>query len=76
VLQAVLAELTDFFNQSSAYPIYGFIFPLGSTLGPLIGGFFSNLATKYPAYFGYGFLESYPYFPPGFVCACLALLGF
>ncbi|KAJ7153534.1 major facilitator superfamily domain-containing protein [Mycena crocata] len=76
VFQAVLAELTDSTNQASAYPLYGCIYPLGSTLGPLVSGFSSNLATKYPGYFGYSFLESYPYFIPGLICALLAMLGF
>ncbi|KAF7360739.1 MFS general substrate transporter [Mycena venus] len=76
VYQTILAEITDSTNQAIAYPIYGGIYPLGATLGPLIGGFFSNLATKYPKYFGYSFLEEHPYFPPGFICACLALTGF
>ncbi|KAJ7710456.1 hypothetical protein B0H17DRAFT_1123602 [Mycena rosella] len=49
-------------NQGTAYPIFGGIYPLGATVGPLIGGFFSNVAMKYPKYFGYSFLESYPYF--------------
>ncbi|KAJ7889955.1 major facilitator superfamily domain-containing protein [Mycena olivaceomarginata] len=76
VFQAVLAELTDSTNQASAYPIYGCIYPLGSTVGPLIGGFFSNMATKYPDYFGFDFLEEHPYFMPGIICALLASLGF
>jgi hypothetical protein len=76
VFQAVLAELTDSTNQASAYPIYGCIYPLGSTVGPLVGGFFSNMATKYPDYFGFDFLEEHPYFMPGIICALLASLGF
>ncbi|KAJ6579953.1 major facilitator superfamily domain-containing protein [Mycena vulgaris] len=60
VYQTILAELTDTTNRASAYPIYGGIYPLGATVGPLIGGFFSNLATKYPTYFGYSFLEAHP----------------
>ncbi|KAJ7669124.1 major facilitator superfamily domain-containing protein [Mycena rosella] len=76
VYQTILAELTDSTNQGTAYPIFGGIYPLGATVGPLLGGFFSNVATKYPKYFGYSFLESYPYFLPGFICALVALLGF
>ncbi|KAJ7464027.1 major facilitator superfamily domain-containing protein [Mycena latifolia] len=76
VYQTILAELTDSTNQATAYPIYGGIYPLGATVGPIIGGFLSNLAAKYPNYFGYSFLEAHPYFPPGFVCALIALLGF
>ncbi|KAJ7176108.1 MFS general substrate transporter [Mycena crocata] len=76
VYQTILTELTDSTNEASAYPVYSFIYPLGSTVGPMIGGFFSNLATRYPERLGYAFLESYPYFMPGFICALLALLGF
>ncbi|KAJ7465044.1 major facilitator superfamily domain-containing protein [Mycena latifolia] len=76
VYQVVLAEITDASNQASAYPVFGCIYPLGSTVGPLIGGFFSDMATNYPGYFGYSFLESYPYFLPGFFCASLVMLGF
>ncbi|KAJ7109654.1 hypothetical protein C8R43DRAFT_962521 [Mycena crocata] len=52
------------------------LYPLGSTLGPLISGFLSNLASKYPNYFGYSFLREYPYFIAGFICTLLAMLGF
>ncbi|KAF8172765.1 hypothetical protein K438DRAFT_2055416 [Mycena galopus ATCC 62051] len=76
VFQAALGELTDSTNQADAYPIYGCINSLGATLGPLNGGFFSVLATKYPKYFGYTFLETHSYFVPGLICALLALLGF
>ncbi|KAJ7667204.1 major facilitator superfamily domain-containing protein [Mycena rosella] len=70
VYQVVLGEITDFSNTPAAYPLFGCIYPLGSTIGPLIGGFFSNVS------FGYSFLESYPYFLPGFICACFSMLGF
>ncbi|KAJ7136766.1 major facilitator superfamily domain-containing protein [Mycena epipterygia] len=76
VYQTILAELTDSTNQATAYPIYGGIYPLGAIVGSLIGGFFSNLATKYPKYFGFSFLKAHPYFPPGFICSLVALTGF
>ncbi|KAJ7146081.1 major facilitator superfamily domain-containing protein [Mycena epipterygia] len=76
VYHIVLAEITDSTNQAGPYPIYGGISPLGSTIGPFIGGLFSNLATKYPECFRYRLLESYPYLMPGFICASLAMLGF
>ncbi|KAJ7039837.1 major facilitator superfamily domain-containing protein [Mycena alexandri] len=75
VYSAVLAELTDSTNQAIAYSVYGCIYPLGATVGPLIGGTFSNLATKYPDRFRHSFLQSYPYFAPGFICALFILLG-
>ncbi|KAJ7353376.1 hypothetical protein DFH08DRAFT_633189, partial [Mycena albidolilacea] len=75
VFQAVPAELTDSTNQAGAYSIYGCIYPLGSTVGPLIGGFFfSNMATKYPDYFDFKFLEEHHYFMPELICALLASL--
>ncbi|KAJ7270916.1 major facilitator superfamily domain-containing protein [Mycena rebaudengoi] len=76
VYQTILAELTDATNQAIAYPLYGCVYPLGATIGPLIGGFFSNAATKYPNYLGYSFVESHPYFLPGLVCASISMLGF
>ncbi|KAJ7470281.1 major facilitator superfamily domain-containing protein [Mycena latifolia] len=76
VYHAVLAELTDASNQSIAYPIYAFTYPFGSTIGPLIGGLFSNLGTKYPEYFGYDLILFHPYFVPNFVCSLLVMVGF
>jgi MFS family permease len=76
VYQTILTELTDATNQAIAYPLYGCVYPLGATIGPLIGGFFSNAATKYPNYLGYSFVESHPYFLPGLVCASISMLGF
>ncbi|KAJ7770519.1 major facilitator superfamily domain-containing protein [Mycena metata] len=75
VYSAVLAELTDSTNQAIAYSVYGCIYPLGATVGPLIGGTLSNLATRYPDRFRHTFLESYPYFAPGLMCALLILLA-
>jgi hypothetical protein len=46
-----------------------------SELGPLIGGSFSNLGTKYPS-LGYEFILTYPYFMPNFVCSLLVMAGF
>ncbi|KAJ7923367.1 major facilitator superfamily domain-containing protein [Mycena leptocephala] len=63
-------------GNTVAYPIYGGIYPLGATIGSLVGRFFSNLATKYPKYFGNNFLQEHPYFPPGVIAACVAMTGF
>ncbi|KAJ7908885.1 major facilitator superfamily domain-containing protein [Mycena leptocephala] len=65
VFHSILGELTDTSNQHRAYPIYGFIWPL-------LGGLFSNLDTRYPAYFGYEFIKRHPYFMPGFVSSGIA----
>ncbi|KAJ7445713.1 major facilitator superfamily domain-containing protein [Mycena galericulata] len=76
VYHAVLAEITDPSNEAIAYPLYSFTWPFGGTFGPLIGGSLSNLGTKYPKYFAYDFLLSYPYFMPNFVCSLLVMFGF
>ncbi|CCL99154.1 uncharacterized protein FIBRA_01169 [Fibroporia radiculosa] len=73
VIHSVLGELTDSTNQAIAFPIYGLFWPLGAIIGPLLGGTFSNPAERYPKYFDYDFLRSYPYFLPSFVAGCLSL---
>ncbi|KAJ7043197.1 major facilitator superfamily domain-containing protein [Mycena alexandri] len=75
VFHAALGELTDSSNQHIAYPIYGFIWPIGTIIGPLLGGLLSNLDTRYPAYFGFEIIKAHPYFAPGVVSACIAFLG-
>ncbi|KAJ7349215.1 major facilitator superfamily domain-containing protein, partial [Mycena albidolilacea] len=75
VYHAVLAEISDPSNSPVAYSLYAFTWPLGATIGPLIGGSFSNLGTKYPGYWGYDFILSRPYFMPNLVCALLVVVG-
>ncbi|KAH7909720.1 major facilitator superfamily domain-containing protein [Hygrophoropsis aurantiaca] len=75
VIHSVLGEITDATNQAVAFPIYGLIWPLGSIIGPLIGGSFSHPASKYPKLFGYEFLRNYPYFLPCFIAAAIAIVG-
>ncbi|TFY65498.1 hypothetical protein EVG20_g5566 [Dentipellis fragilis] len=75
VIHSVLGELTDSSNQAIAFPIYGLTWPLGAIIGPLIGGTFSNPATKFPQFFDYEFLRTYPYFLPGFIAAVTSVSG-
>jgi len=75
VYHAVVAEITDSSNSPRAYSLYAFVWPFGATIGPLIGGSFSNLGTKYPGYWGYDFILSHPYFMPNLVCAFIVVLG-
>ncbi|KAH6918730.1 major facilitator superfamily domain-containing protein [Coprinopsis sp. MPI-PUGE-AT-0042] len=79
VLHSVLGELTDATNQHAAFPIYALAWPLGSILGPLLGGSLADPAKRYPQIFKTPFLEKFPYFLPCFVAggmtfiaACLA----
>ncbi|KAF5358502.1 hypothetical protein D9756_001697 [Leucocoprinus leucothites] len=81
VLHSVLGELTDQSNQAIAFPIYGLFWPLGSIVGPLIGGTLANPAEKFPHIFGsVAFLRQYPYFLPcffsGFVAFCTTVFAY
>lgn len=75
VIHSVLGEITDSTNQMVALPIYGLTWPLGSIIGPLIGGTFSHPASKYPEMLGYQFLKDYPYFLPCFIAFVIAMIG-
>ncbi|KAH7889900.1 major facilitator superfamily domain-containing protein [Phlebopus sp. FC_14] len=75
VIHSVLGDITDATNQAVAFPIYGIIWPLGSIIGPLIGGSFSHPASKYPELFGYEFFENYPYSLPCFIVGAVAIVG-
>ncbi|KIJ60665.1 hypothetical protein HYDPIDRAFT_43197 [Hydnomerulius pinastri MD-312] len=75
VIHSVLGEITDSTNQAVAFPIYGLIWPLGSIIGPLIGGSFSHPASKYPEAFDYEFWRDYPYFLPCLIAAIVAIIG-
>ncbi|KAG7086623.1 hypothetical protein E1B28_002565 [Marasmius oreades] len=72
VIHSVLAEITDSTNQSLAFPIYGLFWPLGSILGPLMGGSLSNPAAKYPQYFANTIFSIHPYLLPCIVAGSLS----
>ncbi|KAJ7684667.1 major facilitator superfamily domain-containing protein [Mycena polygramma] len=75
VYHSVLAEMTHHSHEAIAYPLYAFTYPFGATIGPLIGGSFSNLGTKYPAFWGYDFILAHPYFMPNLVCSLLVMVA-
>ncbi|KAF9262151.1 MFS general substrate transporter [Marasmius fiardii PR-910] len=79
VVHSVLAEITDSTNQSLAFPIYGLFWPLGSILGPLLGGSLSNPAIKFPQYFANTVFSVHPYLLPcvvaGFLSFCAVILA-
>ncbi|KIJ60217.1 hypothetical protein HYDPIDRAFT_99245 [Hydnomerulius pinastri MD-312] len=75
VVNSAVAEITNSANQAIVIPIYGLSWPIGSTIGPLIGGTFAHAATRYPRCFGWGFFEEHPYFLPCAISAMLALAG-
>jgi len=75
VIHSVLGEITDSTNQAFAFPIYGLCWPLGSIIGPLIGGSLSRPASRYPNFFNYELLREYPYLLPCLLAALIAALG-
>ncbi|KAH0830406.1 major facilitator superfamily domain-containing protein [Lanmaoa asiatica] len=75
VIHSVLGEITDASNQAAVFPIYGLIYPLGSIVGPLIGGSFSHPADTYPQIFDYPFWREYPYFLPCLIAGIIAIIG-
>ncbi|KAG2360853.1 major facilitator superfamily domain-containing protein [Suillus spraguei] len=75
VVHSVLGEITDSTNQMIALPIYCLAWPIGSIIGPLIGGTFSHPASKYPEILGYQFLKDHPYFLPCFIASVIAIIG-
>ncbi|KAF9239644.1 major facilitator superfamily domain-containing protein [Melanogaster broomeanus] len=75
VIHSVLGDITDSTNQATAFPIYGITWPLGSIIGPLIGGSFSHPASKYPQVFDYEFWRDYPYFLPCLISATISIIG-
>ncbi|KZV60938.1 MFS general substrate transporter [Peniophora sp. CONT] len=75
VMHSTLGELTDATNQALAFPIYGLAWPLGTVLGPLIGGTFSNPASQFPSIFTGPFWHAHPYFLPSVLAACFSIGG-
>ncbi|KAI9568452.1 major facilitator superfamily domain-containing protein [Boletus coccyginus] len=75
VIHSILAEITDDTNQDLAVPIYSLSWPVGTVIGPLIGGTLENAATRYPQYFSWDVFVEHPYLPPCIVSAACALVG-
>ena len=71
-----MGEITDSTNASIGFSLFGLVWGLGMILGPILGGFLSYPATKFPQVFGNClFLKTYPYFLPCAVSACISLVG-
>ncbi|EKM55532.1 uncharacterized protein PHACADRAFT_256226 [Phanerochaete carnosa HHB-10118-sp] len=75
VVQSVIGEITDHTNQAVAFPIYGLCWPLGAIIGPLLGGTFSNPATKWPGLFDTELFRNFPYLLPSLLAASIAFCG-
>ncbi|EIM82631.1 MFS general substrate transporter [Stereum hirsutum FP-91666 SS1] len=75
VIKSMLAEITDDTNQARAFAFLPATWAIGATVGPLIGGYFSHPAERFPAIFGFEFLKNYPYFLPCIVGSTFNLLA-
>ncbi|GAW06287.1 MFS general substrate transporter [Lentinula edodes] len=75
VVHTVLGEITDSTNQAAAFPLYGLVWPIGSIIGPLIGGSFSSPASQF-SIFRQTIFDRHPYFLPCFVAGLLSIVGF
>ncbi|KAF8599589.1 MFS general substrate transporter [Ceratobasidium sp. AG-I] len=78
VMHSVLGEITDATNQAAAYPIYGLCYPIGSLIGPLIGGALAepnkNIPHLVPSIL-HGLFEEYPYLLPSMVATIVAAMS-
>ncbi|KZT54505.1 MFS general substrate transporter [Calocera cornea HHB12733] len=72
VIQTMISEMTDDTNEARAFPLYSLMWALGSVIGPSIGGTLSRPADNFPSVFGgVAFWETYPYFLPCAISACI-----
>lgn len=55
-------------------PIYGLSWPLGTIIGPMLGGTFSNPADKFP-FLDIPLLRQYPYAMPCLVTTAFSVFG-
>ncbi|THU83594.1 MFS general substrate transporter [Dendrothele bispora CBS 962.96] len=71
VVKSMLAEITDETNQARAFALLPAAYAVGSTIGPLLGGYLSHPVERYPVFERMGFvtvfLSDYPFFLPCFV---------
>ncbi|KAF8074654.1 major facilitator superfamily domain-containing protein [Lyophyllum atratum] len=77
VTKSVMAEITDSTNAAQAFSFLPVAWSIGSTLGPFIGGAFTQPATRWPSIFGHvQFFKDYPYFLPCLVATLIPLSAF
>ncbi|KAF8879293.1 major facilitator superfamily multidrug-resistance, DHA1 sub-family [Gymnopilus junonius] len=77
VAKSIIAELTDSTNRGDAYAAMPIIWNTGVTIGPILGGTFSNPAKQWPNSFGrIPYLRSHPYFLPCFLAGLFSFTAF
>ncbi|KJA22871.1 hypothetical protein HYPSUDRAFT_201933 [Hypholoma sublateritium FD-334 SS-4] len=77
VSKSILAEMTDHTNRADAYAVMPFVWSIGQTTGPLIGGVLSNAAQRWPSTLGrILYLRTHPYFLPCAVAGVMTFITF
>ncbi|KAJ9059625.1 hypothetical protein DSO57_1000582 [Entomophthora muscae] len=77
VLRTIVGEITDHTNRADAFSYVALTFGIGLIVGPVLGGFLTNPAVKFPWLFGnMHFFKEYPYFLPCGVSSLLCAIGF
>ncbi|KAG9119728.1 hypothetical protein FRC07_005099, partial [Ceratobasidium sp. 392] len=79
VLHSVLGEMSDETNQAAVYPIYSLCYPIGTFIGPLIGGALAqpnvNIPSVIPSFLT-SLFDKYPYLLPSGASAAIAAISF
>ncbi|KAF9262152.1 MFS general substrate transporter [Marasmius fiardii PR-910] len=72
IIPTVLCDITDASNEAFAFSLFTIWWPIGSIVGPLIGGFASNPGVL-PEKYRYRVFEEHRYFLP---CILVAVINF
>ncbi|GAA6004980.1 hypothetical protein JCM11491_002297 [Sporobolomyces phaffii] len=75
VIKGTMGEITDESNQARAFSFLPLAWSLGSVIGPILGGYLSHPAERFPRYFDYPFFVENPYVLPCLVGALFPFLG-
>lgn len=72
ILKSAIGEITDETNMARAFSFIPLIWFVGSTISPVMGGYLSHPAERFPNVFGNPFWINNPYFLPCLVAAIFA----
>ncbi|KIM21199.1 hypothetical protein M408DRAFT_80865 [Serendipita vermifera MAFF 305830] len=74
VLKSAVGEIADETNLARAVSFIPLVWFFGSTIGPMLGGYTSHPAERFPRLFNSPFWASNPYFLPCVVAAAFAFI--